>query len=531
MKLPRYITGRSNVSELSAPQTLSPAMAAQTAMAKSSMFAAGATSISKSAEIISDIQAEDETNNGVRDIELELTQFDYELAHRPLEVKDNKIVMDVDQMLKDELKGRNEIISKIRGRVESGKAQRNIDNYITRTAQRRNEYYAGVANARRVKVMGAQAVQQTEEYRKNKAYDLADQVVTEALSLGNMSQKQAFDEIQATKVARTMDYASEAWLSESYSDMNDAIKFVTEGVLPDGKETGLDLTQTTAVVSKLETRMNGFEIEAQKAAKVKQLQNYVSMMEMKANDTLTDEMVIEAGKQNMVSESQFDKLLGDDDPVKDDRAALESIDAMVVAFTIGDTQDWDGDLEKLSMAISEVEGVSWRTKGTRIDALRGRVSEIVPHPIYRSVQRQAHVAIVGFEESALSDMAGKLSSNYNIMAEDAVRLQRMASAKAFDLGPNRLDELSPWLEEQLPVWKLRTNAKILSKVGVNVDIPEDGILTDAIRDDISSQMTIWFESEVARGRGKKANKRLLDTIKDIEDLTGITLTTIDMVGG
>ena len=502
---------------------ISPAEAANVQMAKYGALAAGATAISDVAAGVAEIQANEELSSATAQFQASIGSIDTALAQKPYETDEKgRLVSDSKNIVNEERAARMQLAGDIRANIKSGAARKAFDQWMTETGAQRDSAYQAKMIERESAVITARLNVDVNNMLDAGEYDSARQRIDDGVSNGAMSPLQyikAQREIDTREVTDQIYTVLNAPLDEINPDDVDTL-------LTKMESDEFDLltgAQKYSYINQLNNKLSnlGGDIEAAEAEQQRQI--YHALLVKGSKGELSLPMLLNSG---LTDKTYFKDILTqtrqEDGGSTSDAAVKRAFEvSMQQLMMTGYDGDWGQRVTQLKDSIlTPGNGLTFddSTKmATKLDSLE---SGIFSTPLYQNLSRQAFENIVGFDEGLLGEVTAGLQAQYKVTADVGREFQQALMRKAEALGPSRQDELDKWVESAKNGYRLLAGRKNLEKVGVNVTIPEDGILTEELRLDISKQLQTWYTktADGAEADIQSIDAQINSVIKEVERL-------------
>ena len=558
MKLPRYIKARSVVPELrsAAAAMISPQEAAQAQMTKFGAIAAGATALSDVAAGIAEIQAEEEYTDAITSYESALNLFDQGLDAMPLEENElGEAVFDPGKMVALEQDGRREILSSIRSSMKSGAARREFDRQVALARPDREAQIAAQMQAKNAVFVETKALGKIQNFIQAKEYDSARAKNDSALTSGAIGAVTHAENKQVIDTSEELDYFYGITNAEKFDPAAAelAITAISQHEL-DGETLSLSPQQLSPIRAKLLQRYAANEAGQEEMIQDAQFLNYLDLVDLNEKGELTEQGLMAAARAGVmdpeqgISQADFERLQGDmgeaaadkfgaigDTAQGFDYFSTEAQELMngpeivpVIPYTdkLDSEYNWNERYDRFLKDITSPDnGLSYdTTQKLKADVLAVR-NQLLADPEYKLIAKQGIYDVTGFEPDKITAMMSTMDSQFKDTIAIGNEFNIAIAKERTRLGPGNLDKVAEFEKSQAPIYRLKVNNKLLSKVGVKFTYPKDGVIDEEFVQGMADDMVVWLldRREANPGTAARDIRTFQNVISELERLNGIDI--------
>ena len=556
MRLPRYTKARSAVAELASRPSISPQEAANFQLAKAGAISAGLTALSDVAGGIAEIAAEEEYTDAITTWQSAVNAFDEGLDSMPLDKNEiGEHIYDADLMRDREIEGRRKITSDVRSAIKSTAARIEFDKQIALAKPDRDAQVAARFQQKKAVFLEVKAIGKVQEFIQAGQYDAARAKNDSSYGTGAIGASKHADLDLVISTSEEYDYFYGITNAEVFDPQaaETAITAISQHEL-DGETLTLSKQQLSPIRAKILSRYaSDLETQEERIQDAQYL-NYLDLVDLNEEGKLTDQMLMTAARAGVIdpekgiSQADFERLQGDMgeeaagkfSAVGDTASGFEyfSAEADEIAngpslipdpTDIGDLDpeyNWGQRYDKFMKNITSPDtGLSYDTRQKlKADATAAR-NQLLGDEQFKQIVKKGVTSVTGFEQDKITAMMSTMDSQFKDTIVVGEEFRIALTKERLRLGPGNIEELAQFEKEQTPIYKLKVNNKILTKVGVKETWPESGKIDEEFINRMADDMVVWLQGRMEKNPGTAARdvRQFKSTVEELERLNGIDI--------
>ncbi len=497
-KIPRYISGQTNVGMLEQGRNviISPAEAARAASSKYTAIASVASTIGDVFTGIAQIKADEEFATAKTVYARAVTQLHEDLENTPIELDDfGNIIYDEQQLIRTEREARASLQEAIRGNLKSNQARKMFGGFITGSTEKLSTQFASNVAKASTKIIKANTDNQIHNLLNLNLFDEADIRNEDALRSGAYGAADFSAKRQEIKSRRTINSVWDVLNTPpeivDKTDINNELD-----ILQDPLFTDLPDDEKGILIGKLTSQLDGLDKIVDEKLDDYYRAVYNEMLPLAVNGKLSLSDLIDSGipPDDSLFQDLLTRVVGKRGETKSEAGVLEGFRNRIRRLSsrsgMGSDEDWGKSVGYLIDEMQEMDsGLNYTDAQNLADELTSDLSALYGTEKYKNLNRQAYQLIAGYEPGMFDNMEAMFSAQFKEANTIALKFQEEMATKAKQLGPQRIDELPAWLDEQAPLFKARLNDKLFRSVGVNIDWDSvKGGFTQELKLDVARQM-------------------------------------------
>lgn len=470
MRITRYTAGKTNVQELQAARNaaISPAEAAAAQMVKFGAISDVSVAASGQFAEIAQRNSEEELASAVTQFESAMMSLDAAFESAPMETDENGNLVQRD-VVTEEREARNKIAGDVRSTLKSGASKEGFDKYMQGRGLERDQAYLNAMVENNKEFLSVRATSEIDALIAKQDHEGALARTELAYQNGVYGAKEREAKKTEIRTQKSKDRITNVTTREdaTSAELEVVDKALSDGKWADGTDVALSGDEIYAYQSRIRSRQNALDAEADTALEMEYEQVYLELLpEVSAGKVTVAELV---PFRWALGEDRFDKLVGfaraeRDSGVESDSAELVDFQNRVIDIRMGEGIDselgYKDTVEELKDSIRS-SLLSFDDKDKLITELDGYVKAVRSNPDAEDILDIELTKITGRSADQLMVSIEGVDKSHLVVAK---RLEQKFKADMVKAGPDF--DAGQWMKDNVTEYHIEVQTQILKNYGI-----------------------------------------------------------------